>query len=122
MAINGNGLTADQMISAINEAQGFVSKAAEILGVSRMTFYRHLKKYTTVKQALDDVRSKRHDFVELQLMKGIKDGNITAIIFYLKTQCKHRGYIERTQQEHMGEGGGKVDINLSWGDDAPIDD
>ena len=119
---NGNGLTADRMITAINDAQGFVSKAAELLGVSRATFYNYLKKYATAKQALDDVRSKRHDFVELQLMKGIKEGNITAIIFYLKTQCKHRGYVERVQQEHTGPDGNALVVNLSWGDNARDND
>ena len=102
---NGNGLTAERMIEAINEAQGFVSKAAELCKVSRATFYNHLKKYTTVQQALEDVREKRHDFVEIQLMKGIKEGNITAIIFYLKTQCKSRGYVERQQHELTGKDG-----------------
>ena len=105
---NGNGLTAERMIAAIEKAQGFVSKAAELLGVSRQTFYNYLKKYATAKQALDDVRSKRHDFVELQLMKGVKDGNMTAIIFYLKTQCKHRGYVERIQQEIGGKDGKEI--------------
>ena len=94
---NGNGITAAEMIAAINQAQGFASKAAELLGVGRTTFYAYLKKYSTAKQALDDVRSKRHDFVELQLMKGINEGNMTGIIFYLKTQCKDRGYIEKQQ-------------------------
>ena len=113
---NGNGLTAERMIEAINEAQGFVSKAAEIAGVSRATFYNYLKKYSTVKQALEDVREKRHDFVEIQLMKGIKEGNITAIIFYLKTQCKSRGYVERQQHEVTGKDGDPIYI-VNWDDD-----
>lgn len=122
MARNGNGLTAAEMIAAIEQAQGFVTKAAEICGVSRATFYNYLKKYTTVRQALEDTREKRHDFVELKLMKGINEDNMTAIIFYLKTQCKHRGYVERQEREVSGKGGKEVAINLSWGDDAPIDD
>ena len=105
---NGNGLTAERMISAIKDSQGFVVKACEILDCSRTTFYNYLKKYATVQQALDDVREARHDFVELQLMKGIKEGNITAIIFYLKTQCKHRGYVER--QEHSGPEGDPITV------------
>jgi len=32
---------------------------------------------------------------ESQLMKKIKQGNLTAIIFFLKTQAKHRGYVEK---------------------------
>ena len=107
---NGNGLTAAEMITAIEKAQGFVSKAAELCGVSRQTFYKYLKKYATVKQALEDIREKRHDFVELKLMKAIEQGNMTAIIFYLKTQCKHRGYVERIQQEIGGKDGGPVQI------------
>jgi hypothetical protein len=79
-----------------------------------------MKKYATVRQALEDTREKRHDFVELKLMKGINDDNMTAIIFYLKTQCKQRGYVERVEQEHSGKT--EHTINLSWGDDAPIDD
>ena len=120
---NGNGLTAAEMIAAIDKAQGFVSKAAEICGVGRTTFYTYLKKYSTVQQALEDTREKRHDFVELKLMKGIQEDNMTAIIFYLKTQCKQRGYVERVEQEHRGtKKDGGIAINLSWGDDAPIDD
>ena len=96
-------LSAEQMIEAIEKSRGFVSSAASMCGVSRRTFYRYLEKYATVKEALDDEREKRTDFVENKLMNAINDGNITAIIFYLKTQAKGRGYIER--QEITGKDG-----------------
>ena len=96
-------LTAKKMSEAIRESSGFISKAASLCHVSRQTFYRNMEKYPSVKQELEDVREARHDFVENQLLKLIKDLNPTAIIFYLKTQCKQRGYVER--QEVTGTDG-----------------
>jgi len=109
----GNGLSAAQMISAIEEAQGFVTKACDILKCSRKTFYVYLKKYSTVQDALEDNREKRHEWVESKLMQQIKNDNLTAIIFYLKTQGKHLGYVER--QEFGGAGGGPINIKVTYG-------
>jgi predicted transcriptional regulator len=96
---------AQQVIDAITEAKGFVSDAASILGCSRTTVHDYINKYSTVADALDDVREQRHDRVENKLLDAIDQGNIAAIIFYLKTQCKDRGYVERTQQEITGKDG-----------------
>ena len=112
MAKNGNGISAEQMITAINEAQGYVTRAADLLGVSRQTFYVYLKKYKTAKDALDNSRERRHEWVESKLMKAIKDDNLTAIIFYLKTQGKHLGYVERQEFQHDGE----VKVTVNWDD------
>ena len=38
-------------------------------------------------------------FVESSLMKAIEGGNVTAMIFYLKTQGKGRGYVERSEHD-----------------------
>jgi len=40
--------------------------------------------------------------VESKLLKLIDDGNPQAIMFFLKTQGKHRGYTERTEQQQIG--------------------
>ena len=111
--------TAKEMIDAITEARGFVTEAAESLGCSRRTVYRYLDDYSTVAEALEDAREKRHDFVENKLMQAVDQGNITAIIFYLKTQCKDRGYVERTQVEHSGADGGPIE--LAWPDGTPAE-
>lgn len=108
----GNGLTAEKMIAAVEEAKGYVSKACQILKCSRQHFYVKLKNYPTVQQAMDEIRNKRHDFVESKLMNLIDQENVTAIIFYLKTQCKDRGYVER--QEVTGADGGSIIVR--WDD------
>jgi hypothetical protein len=97
--------SAQQMADALLDARGFVTVAAEKLGCHRATVQRYINDFSTVQDALKDAREKRHDFVESKLMAAINEGNITAIIFYLKTQCKDRGYIERYQQEVTGKDG-----------------
>lgn len=99
----GNGLTAAKMIDAIEQANGFVSKACSILHCSRQHFYVKLKDYPTVQAVMDEVREKRHDFVESKLMKRIDAEDITAIIFYLKTQAKGRGYVERQEIRNVDD-------------------
>jgi alkanesulfonate monooxygenase SsuD/methylene tetrahydromethanopterin reductase-like flavin-dependent oxidoreductase (luciferase family) len=115
----GKRYTAQEMIDAITEARGFVTAAADKLGCSRRTVYRYINNYATVAEAVEDAREKRHDFVENKLMSAINDGNVTAIIFYLKTQCKTRGYVERYQQEITGADGGPVVIR--WPEDKDGD-
>ena len=115
MSKNGNGITAEQMIAAIKQAEGFVSKAADILGIGRTTFYRYLEKFVTAKEALEDVREARHDLVENKMMEQIRKGNTAMIIFYLKTQAKDRGYVERIQQELSGSVETRITVN--WDDD-----
>ena len=111
---NGNGVTAKQMIDAVTEARGLVTRAADILGISRASFYNKMAKYETVKQALADTREKRHEWVESKLMKQVDNDNLTAIIFYLKTQGKHLGYVER--QEVTGAGDNAITIRIVGSD------
>ena len=43
------------------------------------------------------------DFVETELHNKIKAGDVEAIIFYLKTHGKHRGYVETQEFEIEGK-------------------
>ena len=47
------------------------------------------------KKSVDSIEDIALDFAESQLHKQIKDGNVTATIFYLKTKGTKRGYIEK---------------------------
>lgn len=98
-----NGFTAAQVIQALEDADGYVSKTASLLGCSVQTIYNYRDRFVTVAEAWSNIKEQRHDFVENALHKQIKQGNITAIIFYLKTQAKDRGYVERQEVEHSGQ-------------------
>lgn len=87
---------------AITEAQGLISVAARRLGVSRSSVYNAINRHPTVAEAAEDARERTTDLAEGKLYSKINEGDITAIIFYLKTQGKARGYVERQERVHSG--------------------
>jgi len=95
--------TTAQIIEALREKHGNLSASARFLGCSRDTIRRYINTYSTVQAVADEERETLIDFAENQLFKQVQDGNITAIIFTLKTIGKHRGYVER--QELSGPDG-----------------
>ena len=88
-------LKPEQVIAALQEFSGLQAAAAAKLKVSRSTIANYIEKYDDVKAAYTDVNESTIDRVESRLLKEIDKGNITAIIFYLKTKARHRGYLER---------------------------
>ncbi len=77
--------TSTQIIEALREKHGNLSAAARFLGCDRHTVSRYIDTYPTVKAVADEERETLIDFAENQLFKQVQDGNITAIIFTLKT-------------------------------------
>ena len=102
--------TVKQYADALIEAQGMLSVAARHLGVSRQAIYLAAKKHPTVQEAIDDARENTGDTAELKLFEAIKAGEPWAVQFYLKTQGKRRGYIER--QEITGAEGNELTIRI----------
>lgn len=96
-----NGITAEQAIEAAKGSKGFVTAIAGRLGCTRRYVYVLAEKYATLKAAIEEEREGVKDFAEGKLLEQINSGNITAIIFYLKTQAKSRGYIERTESANL---------------------
>lgn len=102
------------VIAALRESQGYMSKAASLLGVTVQTVYNYRKRWASVEAAWQALREERNDFVESSLQKLIAEGNVTAIIFYLKTQARDRGYGEKV--EHAGKIDSDLTIRFEWGD------
>lgn len=91
--------TAGHFIKAIKGSKGVISVIASRVPCDRSTVYRFIEDYPTVKQALHDEREGLKDFAESKLFQQMNIGNMTAIIFYLKTQARDRGYVEKINIE-----------------------
>jgi|TARA_Y100000015_G_scaffold24829_1_gene23918 hypothetical protein len=87
------------LIDALTKSLGIVTTACKQVGVGRTTYYQWLREDPEFKKAVADVKEVALDFAESQLHKQIQEGNTTATIFYLKTQGKARGYVERQEIE-----------------------
>ena len=108
-------ITVDGVISAIRASKGMVSIAARKAGIDRTTMYDYIKKYPAVATALQDEREATTDTAELALYSAIQEKEAWAVCFYLKTQGKGRGYVER--QEITGANGDALEIKVSYADD-----
>lgn len=89
----------NKLIEALEKSLGVVTVACKSVGCSRDFFYDSYKRDADFKKRVDDIENIALDFAESQLHKQIKEGEVSATIFYLKTKGKRRGYIERTEQE-----------------------
>ena len=104
--------TPDEIIQAIEKSEyGTPSEIADALGCSDRTIYKYIELYETVKSAIGLRKERQKDYVVGKLFSEIKKGNITAIIFYLKTQAKDRGYVER-QEVTGADGKAAIEVRL----------
>jgi hypothetical protein len=86
-----------QLIENLKLCKGIVANACEVVGVSRGTFYNWCKEDEDFKAQVDEINEATLDFVESKLLENIKKGEVTSIIFYLKTKGRNRGYQERAE-------------------------
>lgn len=87
------------LLEALAKRNGNVTAACKIVNCDRSTFYDHYNKDPKFKAKVDDISNIALDVAEDALFKKIKKGDTIAIIFYLKTQGKKRGYIERQEMD-----------------------
>lgn len=106
-----------EVIQALEDKHGIVTEACKSIGFSRSTFYDWVNTDPEFKLAVEDITETAIDYVEGKLFEkitGVKvqtsgtgedgESNVyqqppsdTAIIFFLKTKAKKRGYIEKSE-------------------------
>jgi transposase-like protein len=84
--------TEEQILEAISGTGGDISEIARRLGCARSTVYRYMDRYPSVAEAIEDEREELLDLAEEGLMKQVREHDLQAIIFVLKTKGKDRGY------------------------------
>lgn len=114
------------MVEALKKSLGIVSTACENVEISRQTHYRWLSEDPEYKEEVDNITEASIDFVESKLFEKINGVTVqtfnskgepqiydqapsdTAIIFFLKTKAKKRGYIERQEIDQKTEHSGNI--------------
>jgi hypothetical protein len=92
----------EQFINAIPGTGGFYTAIAKNLGVNRHTVARYIERFPDLRKAVDDEVDRCGDAIESAFLKKCLEGDVQAMMFYLKTKCKHRGYTEKTETELSG--------------------
>ena len=86
-----------RFLVVLKEEKGNITHSAERFGISRDAYYKWYYTDPEFAIAADDIINEVIDWVESKLFKLIEQNNRQAIIFYLKTRAKKRGYIEKTE-------------------------
>jgi len=89
--------TKKALLEALEKSLGVVTTACKKVGVGRTTYYEWYNTDKEFKESVDDLKNVALDFAESQLHKQIQDNSTAATIFFLKTQGKKRGYIEKQE-------------------------
>lgn len=102
-------ITDRQIIEALKATHGFQSQACKLIEENfKITFSpsamsQRISQSTEIQTALNEMLIADVDYAENKLWTLIKEGNTAAILFYLKTKGKDRGYSER--RELTGQNG-----------------
>jgi len=110
------------ILVALEKYKGIVTNACGSIGLARSTYYKWLNDDADFKADVDEIQETAIDFVEGKLMEKIngvttqtynskgepviyeQPPSDTAIIFYLKTKGKKRGFVERSEFDHTTKG------------------
>lgn len=87
------------LIKAMEQSLGVITTACKMVSCSRQTYYDFYKEDETFKKAVDQTSDLAYDFVVSKLYENIESGKEASIIFFLKTQGKHKGWVEKSQYD-----------------------
>lgn len=124
------------LLEALESSLGIVTKACRVVECSRKTFYQYCRDDPEFDEAVKEVGNVALDFAESKLFEKIEGVTVskgkdeqgeeiiyktppsdTAIIFYLKTKGKKRGYIEKFETDIKIDTGEPTSIGFKRTDD-----
>lgn len=93
----------EDIIQALFASGGIITYAAKALGVGRQALSTRVNGSEILRTAADEAVERNLDKAENKLLDKIDRGNLVAILFYLKTKGKRRGYIERQETHEVSD-------------------
>lgn len=92
-------LSIEQIVTIYNKKGCNITATCAALGIARKTFYEWREKRKKLAEALDAADESILDFAESKLVEHIQNNDVTALIFFLRTKGKKRGYVEKTETD-----------------------
>lgn len=112
VSTNSTDIKKAAFLEAFQNKSANITEACRGARIDRTTYYYWCKSDESFKQRVEDIQEGLLDLAENKLQDAINKNNLTAIIFFLKTKGRSRGYIERqeiNQSGHM-EISGQLDL------------
>lgn len=95
----------EKFLIILDKHKGIIANACKQLELPLKTLNKWRKEDSDFDERIQLIKEVQLDYVEDALMKQIKQGNTQAILYYLRTQGKSRGWGD--------ERSSKVDVGLS---------
>jgi len=92
-------LTVAGVSEQLRKLDGNVAAVGRAYGVTRSAVANYITDHPELKSVRDEARESVKDDAESVLYQQLREGEAWAVCFFLKTQAKDRGYIERTEVE-----------------------
>jgi len=91
----------ENMLIALEKTLGNISLSCKKIGISRRAFYNMKNNDPVFAKEVEEIKEVALDFAESKLLENVKDNKEASIFFFLKTQGKSRGYVERTENVNV---------------------
>ena len=89
-----------EKIIQIYEKKGCnITATCTALGIARKTFYEWREKKKKLAEGLEAAEEAIIDFAESKLVEHINNDDVQALIFFLRTKGKKRGYVEKSETD-----------------------
>jgi len=90
-------LTVKAVEASLKEKHGNFAAVARALGVSRVAVWSFVKRHGELQQLVHDLREAMKDNAESKLYAAVLKGEPWALRFFLQTQARDRGYVQRQE-------------------------
>lgn len=105
--------------AAVGALDGNLAAVARQFGVSRTAVQQFVKNNPELQTIVSDAREGMLDDAESVLFGEVRSGEAWAVCFFLKTQGKGRGYVERQEVDQSATVRLVIDEEVVGGDDPP---
>jgi len=85
----------DEIVRALEKANGLISVAARLLGCTPKTIYRRAEESPRVREIIENAREELVDIAEIALRSALLRGESWAVSMVLRTLGRSRGYSEQ---------------------------